>query len=833
MTEIYANVALPVPVPQLFTYIIPSVLNESAHRGSVAVVPFGSKILTGVIIDRTDVRPDVTLKSIIDILPPSLQLTDEQLRTAQWMAEYYLAPIGETVRQFLHIGLSQISNRFVTLHPNIESLPESSFPVTKEWSTIRRLLTHGPVSLKALQKSTSIRSIHSVVNGFVEKHLLVIEERLSTSPSAKKEWLARFTPPEQPPEITRDAHRKFFEYIQKHAREEIAVKSVLLDASVSLSTIKTFAKNGIIELFQREMSRKHSVGTDEQSERSLTIELNPDQTTAVRAITSDIDEGRQSTSLLYGITGSGKTQVYIECIRQCVLRKKSAIVLVPEISLTPQTVRRFQVHFGESVIWMHSKMSDGERYDAWRLAKSGHYSIVIGPRSALFAPLNDLGLIIVDEEHESSYKQFDASPRYHARDVAIVRGAHTGAVVLLGSATPSLESYTNAIDGKYRLLRLPLRADNALLPPVELVNMVEERKQRYAAMKVRAKEIGKKAFEDAAKSISTNLESKIRDRLEKKEGVILLQNRRGFAPFIECNGCGHVAQCPRCNVTMTYHATKKHLRCHYCGTISVPPTTCPECGGFEFSMRGFGTQRVEEELRSLFPTARILRMDLDTTSGKHSHEKILRSFGSGEADILLGTQMVAKGLDFPRVTLVGVISADTQMMLPDFRSAERTFQLLTQVAGRAGRSTLRGEVVIQTSQPDHYALKHVLDHDFVGFYDEEICFRRSVGYPPFSRIVAVEFKCRNEKSVETIAVRFGTKLAVLVDRTSILGPAPAVLSKINNEFRYHVIVKADKEKDKNGTRARNAVARVSTELHKEAQSLQVKMIVDIDPVGLL
>jgi primosomal protein N' (replication factor Y) len=833
MTTPYANVALPVPLSQLFTYSIPEHLHHSARRGSVVVVPFGSKVLTGVIVERTGTPPERSLRNIMDVLPRTQEVSEESVATALWMAEYYHAPIGETMKLFLHVGLSQISNRIVSLNDPPGLTQDPAIDRSKEWVKIHRFLAQGPATIKGLQKATSIKSIHSVVNAFVEKGLLVLEERLTAKPSAKKEWSVRFNASAEIPALKTDSHRRFFEFLQVHGHEDLPVKEVMQKTSVSLSTVKTFQKKQILEMFQRDVSRRQLIGTDDQSERSLTIQLNDDQHKAVRSITGAMANGTASTFLLYGITGSGKTQVYIEIIRECLSRNKTAIVLVPEISLTPQTVRRFHAHFGETVVWIHSKMSVGERYDAWRLSKEGTYKIVIGPRSALFAPLNNLGLIIVDEEHESSYKQYDATPRYLARDVAIVRGAQNNAVVVLGSATPSIESYTNALEGKFTLLQLPHRADNAHLPPVEIVNMVDERQRRYQAMKVKAKEIGKKAFEDAAKSISAALEEKIRDRIDKKEGVILLQNRRGFAPFIECNSCGHVEQCARCNVTMTYHAVQKHLRCHYCGTIAAPPTTCSQCGGFEFTMRGFGTQRVEEELRSLFPSARILRMDLDTTGGKHSHEKILRAFGNGEADILLGTQMVAKGLDFPRVTLVGVISADTQMMLPDFRSAERTFQLLTQVAGRAGRSTLRGEVIIQTSQPDHYALKHVRDHDFVGFYTEEVGFRRSVGYPPYARIVVLEFKGRSEKKVEETAMLFGKKLSSVLERQWLLGPAPAVLSKIKDEYRWHIIVKADKEKDKNGTRARTAVARVYAELQKDSLARMVSVTIDVDPAGIL
>ncbi|MEW5799980.1 MAG: primosomal protein N' [Bacteroidota bacterium] len=832
MSHSLVTVALPVPLPQLFTYSVPPSFEPLIVRGSIVVVPFGNKILVGVVFDFTQTVPRASLKHVLDVLPNQTNLTPEHLKTAQWISDYYHSPIGETVRLFLHVGLSQISERQVFLTKDAATVPLQG-KKKNDGQRIVSALTNGPLSVRRLQQATGIRSINSLVSTLAADGVVSVKELLSAQPNTKTALFLRRLSKTYEELPRRKNQARLVEHLRALEADEVQVKSFLSASKTTLQTLKALALAGYIDIVRKEISRRREIKSDEQTQKSLSIVLNKDQRQAVESIVRTMGTNSNSTFLLHGVTGSGKTQVYIEAIRHALEQGKSSIILVPEISLTPQTVRRFQAHFGDTVIWMHSKMSDGERYDAWRLTKEGTYKIVIGPRSALFAPVQNLGLIVVDEEHESSYKQFDATPRYHARDVAVVRGMMNNAVVVLGSATPSIESYANALEGKYTLLTLPERADNAQLPPVEIIDMVEERKQRYAKMKVRAKEIGKKAFEDAAKSISSFLEMKIRDRLEKKEGIILLQNRRGFAPFIECSNCGHVEQCDRCSVTMTYHATKKHLRCHYCGKVKSPPTTCSHCGGFEFAMRGFGTQRVEEELKILFPTAKILRMDLDTTSRKHSHEKILQQFGKGEADILLGTQMVAKGLDFPRVTLVGVISADTQMMLPDFRSAERTFQLLTQVAGRAGRSTLRGEVVIQTSQSSHYALKHVQDHDFVSFYNEEIAFRKSIGYPPFSRIVVVEIKGKNEKHVEAIATLFGKKLSALLPREGILGPSPAVLSKIKNDYRWHILVKANKESDKNGTRARTSVARVADDLQKESLKQKVKIIVDVDPAGIL
>ncbi|MEK9135970.1 MAG: primosomal protein N', partial [Bacteroidota bacterium] len=469
----------------------------------------------------------------------------------------------------------------------------------------------------------------------------------------------------------------------------------------------------------------------------------------------------------------------------------------------------------------------------WRLAMKGTYRIVIGPRSAVFAPLNNLGLIVVDEEHEASYKQYDASPRYNARDVAIVRGTHTSAVVVLGSATPSAESFFNAAAGKYTLLEMPHRIDQVPMPDISIVDMTAERKREYAQLKESLPEDQRRKLKDFRQSsISVTLRHQIEDRLNKKEGIILLQNRRGFAPFVECPDCGYTEMCENCSITLTYHLTRKHLRCHYCGLVRAPHTQCPQCKGINIELRGVGTQRVEEELGTLFPNATILRMDLDTTSRKGAHDRILRKFGEGTVDILLGTQMVAKGLDFARVTLVGVISADTQMLLPDFRSSERTFQLLTQVAGRAGRSTLHGEVIIQTHQPQHYTLQHVVDHDIKKFYEEELEERRELDYPPFSRLALVETKGGNEPEVQKHSEKFAGLLKSSNGACTIVGPAPAVIAKINTLYRWHIIIKSPKTKDPAGMHLRNALRKALSAYEQTAKG-GVRLTIDIDPVGLM
>jgi primosomal protein N' (replication factor Y) len=630
----------------------------------------------------------------------------------------------------------------------------------------------------------------------------------------------------------REKVRRFLERIRASVASgstEGDLLDLIRQAGVSTAMVAPFRVSGLLPVVRRSVSRAQEYGTEE---RTLTIALNAAQELVLAKVSAALDARQAQTFLLHGVTGSGKTQVYIECIRKCVQAGRTAIVLVPEISLTPQIVRRFKSHFGVQVQVVHSRMSPGERSDVWRLAREGTCRIVIGPRSALFAPLRDIGLIVVDEEHEASYKQYDASPRYHARDVAIVRGQQESAVVLLGSATPSLESFANARSGKYMLLEMPERVDNAVLPSVRLVDMTAERRQAYLQLKTSLPPDERHQLRHFQQStISRTLREHIELRLTRKEGIILLQNRRGFAPFVSCQECGFVAMCDNCQVSLTFHLARRHLRCHYCGLVRPPYATCPTCGSVEITMHGAGTQRVEEELAALFPGVRILRMDLDTTSRRGAHDRILQKFGAGGADILLGTQMVAKGLDFPHVTLVGVISADTQMLLPDFRSSERTFQLLTQVAGRAGRSHLAGEVIIQTAQVQHRTLTHILDHDYTAFFEEELAARAELRYPPISRLVLVETRGESETAVQQRAEAIATALRRTPGPFDILGPAPAVIGKVKKHFRWHVILRTPKPDDPSGSVTRH---RLQTAIGAATTgSTAVQVIVDVDPIGMM
>jgi primosomal protein N' (replication factor Y) len=530
-------------------------------------------------------------------------------------------------------------------------------------------------------------------------------------------------------------------------------------------------------------------------------------------------------ALLHGVTGSGKTLVYLEFLRRVVLEEgKSAIVLVPEIALTPQTVDRFRAVFGDKIAVLHSALSDGERYDAWLALRRGEKRIAVGARSAIFAPLKDLGAIVVDEEHEGSYKQGEA-PRYHAREVAIVRARAEGAVVVLGSATPCLESWTNAQSGKYELLTLPERAGGAQLPLVQIVDL-------RAAQPKRPPSDTPDADAAFAMAVSPPLEAALRSRLAKREQSILLLNRRGYAAFVQCQGCGDVAVCPNCSISLTYHRTPERLVCHYCQHSEALHLSCNRCAGMRLRQRGLGTQQVERLLMERFPSARIARMDVDTTSGKWAHTEILDRVGSGEVDILLGTQMIAKGLDFPNVTLVGVIDADVGINLPDFRASERCYQLLSQVAGRAGRGPKGGEVLIQTRSPAHHAVRCAVTHDYHAFVAEELSGRTHPAYPPYLRIANVVLSGTEEDATARLATRTAGWLHRLLAArpapgVKVIGPAPCPVERVKNRWRWHVLIKADKPQEL------GRVARYLVERFEIPKQFGLRMTVDRDPVALL
>ncbi|MDD5424094.1 MAG: primosomal protein N' [Candidatus Omnitrophica bacterium] len=533
-----------------------------------------------------------------------------------------------------------------------------------------------------------------------------------------------------------------------------------------------------------------------------------EQASALKPIFESISGGRNDVYLLHGITGSGKTEVYLQSIELALKMGKTAIVLVPEISLTPQAIEWFKSRFGGVVAVLHSRLLDTERFIEWKKLKDGAARIAVGARSAVFAPVSNLGLIVIDEEHETSYKQDDA-PRYNAREVAIERARISGATVILGGATPSIETYHKALSGEYKMLKMTERIEKRSLPKVDIVDMRQE------LLDVKDAKIFSRALEHAISQV-----------LNKNGQVMLLMNRRGFSTFINCRKCGHVVKCRHCNVSMTYHYDIKKLSCHYCNYQADPPAKCPKCKSGDIQYFGVGTQKIESEAARIFPAARIARMDTDATVKRGSHKQILDDFRKHKLDILIGTQMIAKGHDFPRVTLVGVISADTALNLPDFRSGERTFNLLTQVAGRAGRGSEAGRVIIQTFSPDHYAVRKSVDHDYAGFFDEEIKFRRELGYPPFNHIIDIKLRGRNEERVIKAAHDLAAVLAAHIEGKDIdlVGPAPEFISKIKGQYRWSMFLKGSKPRDMCGY--------IDKALEGLAGKSAVTIAVDVDPLGL-
>ncbi len=776
---LYAQVVLPLPLDQPYTYRVPEEWAEDVREGCRVLVPFGPRKLTGVVVGVSrDAGGLEQVRPIADLLDEEPSLTPELMRLTRWIAEYYVCGWGEAVKAALPTG-TDIETRYVITRGEaaadsadaaerpvlgyLDAHPESTLGGLRvqfrglAMATLRRMERRGLVRIESATGTakTGIR---------YEKHV-----RGAAASGGAGEALRG---------AKQVALWASMEQFIAEGLPEPRQKDLLARAGASAATLKTLVSRGVLEVFERESARLPYTPGAATGTAAPSHVPHQGQERALAPIIEALDEGAYHTFLLHGVTGSGKTEVYIAALKHVLAKGKTGIILVPEIALTPQTVQRFQAHFGDEIAVLHSRMSLGERFDAWRLLREGRFSVVIGPRSAILAPLSNIGLIVVDEEHEGSYKQFDPAPRYHARDVAVVRARMNSAVCVLGSATPSIESYINATTGKYALLTMPDRVpvagrSAAPLPPVEVVDLtLEKRKHQLQG------------------TLSNRLRSAIGERLEKGEQTILLQNRRGYAPVIECKTCGWSPACRDCSVTMTYHKARRHLRCHYCGRTQRVPAACPECGAADLDLLGVGTQRVEEELAAVFPAARLLRMDLDTTGRKDAHHKLLAQFGRGEADILIGTQMVAKGLDFPRVTLVGVINADTGMLLPDFRAEERTFQLLTQVAGRAGRADLRGEVILQTRNPKNPVLRFAREHDYLGYIETALPDRRRLSYPPFGRVAAVGFQGPDEGTVRAFAERWTSLLREHTGDLVVLGPEAAFVNKVKRQFRYGTFVKS-------------------------------------------
>ncbi|MCI0513522.1 primosomal protein N' [candidate division KSB1 bacterium] len=823
----FAEIAVPLPIRQLFTYRIPAWLEARLQSGMRVLVPFGRRSLTGYVVHLAAETSVPDLRDIEDVLDDAPSLQPDLMALAQWISDYYLCAPGEVFKAMLPAGTTVDSDRHIQLKPVPPAAAASKpDPISeRQQQILTTLAVEGELSVKMLQKKIGSNALHYNLQQLVAKNRIEISYKLQRPKVKPKfEKFVRFKHHFQAESEFQTAlthldarlikYRHCLQYLWEQ-KNPVRLKEFLQQVQISSRSLKNFLTTGWLEIIQQEVHRDYYATT--ATLPLETIVLNPEQNQALSEISTALLTRTFKAFLLHGVTGSGKTQVYIEALKQVIARGQGGIVLVPEISLTPQTVRRFQSNFPGLVAVQHSRMSPGERFDAWRKLKAGAYRIVVGARSAIFAPIQSIGLIIVDEEHETSYKQFETAPLYHARDVAMVRARMNNAVTLLGSATPAIESYYNALNQKYQLVSLPHRIDDLPMPSVTIVDLMREHRVY--------------GFENT-QIFSMLLKKKISEKLDRGEQIILLQNRRGFAPTIRCQNCGYIEMCENCNITLTYHKQGLNLRCHYCGFAKSITAQCPECGKQQIIYKGVGTQKVEAELAQLFPDARVVRMDLDTTSGKLAHDRIIIDFGAGKYDILLGTQMVAKGLDFHRVTLVGVISADTGLFLPDFRASERTFQLLTQVAGRAGRKGAQGEVVIQTYSPDHVCLLFAQHHDFLGFYSFEEKSRQELNYPPYGRLVLILFKGEIDAEVAQAANHFKQSFSWLAAGVEILGPAPAPVTRIQNQYRWHLVFKSSKATDPSGAILRRAVTQAAKNFRETFGDSKVKLVIDVDPLSM-
>ncbi len=824
----FVQVALPLPLPRTFTYAVPPELRASARPGARVLVPFANKEKIGW-IDRvadTPERPD-RIKPVTAVLDAHPSVTPTILKLSRWIADYYLSSLGLVLRTALPAGLTDSSTDYVSLVAE---------PVGQELSPLEVKLmawladTQGPQAVLRLRRELGDHGWWPVIRRMEERGFVRVETAGPRIEHAVKTRRVIRIARELPTLLAREEafgrakrQREAYETLESlGGRAEAAHLTAALGFDPSL--IRKMVKAGFLATEDEVVSR------DPYAEMAVAEapRLHPTdaQASVIRALVGASKMRQPGTFLLRGVTGSGKTLVYIELLREVVERQgKTAIVLVPEIALTPQTVGRFKAVFGDRVAVLHSALSEGERYDEWRSLRAGEKQIVVGARSAIFAPLANLGAVIVDEEHEGSYKQAEA-PRYHAREVAVVRSMIEGAVCVLGSATPALESWSNARAGKYTLLELPERVGGQPLPPIRIIDLRAERK--------RVKKTTGPLQEPAPVILSDLLVDAVRDRIKRAEQTILLLNRRGYATFVQCRECGLVWHCPQCNVSLTFHRRRARLTCHYCLHEEPAPKLCPACGSDDLSFKGVGTEQVERAVEEAFPSARIARMDVDTTAGKWAHHTILGKVERGEVDILLGTQMIAKGLDFPNVTLVGVINADTGINLPDFRATERTFQLLTQVAGRAGRGPKGGEVFIQTAIPHHYAIESATHHDFTGFADRELETRREPAYPPFSRLVNVVVSGMDEKATQEAAVAAADWVSGLLTARSVrdvalVGPAPCPIDRIRGRWRWHFILRSPSAK------ALGKVARYFFEKYSAGgpKQAELRIAIDRDPVALL
>ncbi len=822
-TTLFVNVLLPLPVAGYFTYRVPFDLNESVEAGKRVVVQFGKKkVYTALIQSISEKAPDVETKYILGVLDLHPIANEFQFKLWEWIASYYCCTVGEVMNAALPAALKLASESKIRIVPGVE-LSEKILS-EKEYNLLRALKENGALSISDASRFADLVKIIPLIHNLIERGYIVTEEEIRERFTPKTLSFIKLTDVYS----SEDQLQQLYDKLEKKAPKQldllieyIQLSKIMSNNPVEVSRKELFAriadadakfkaleKKGVFEEYDKEISR---LNYRQATHTTESIELTPEQQRAMQEITDSFTT--KNVTLLHGVTSSGKTEIYIKLIRQMLDEGKQVLYLLPEIALTTQIINRLQKYFGNEVGVYHSKYNENERVEIWQhVAGTGKqsFNVLLGARSAMFLPFKNLGLIIIDEEHDASYKQYDPAPRYNARDTAIFLASMHGAKVLLGSATPAIESFYNASQGKYGLSVLSERFGGLLLPQVKLVNLKEEHRMK------------------TMQSIfSSALIREVEEVLEGNEQVILFQNRRGFSLHIDCDNCNWIPHCVQCDVSLVYHKKQNQLRCHYCGYTTRIPDKCPDCGGTHLVMKGFGTEKIEEELSLIVPKARIARMDLDTTRSRFAHQKLIAAFEERKIDILVGTQMVTKGLDFDHVSLVGILNADSLLSYPDFRAFERGFQLMAQVAGRAGRKNKQGKVLIQAFNPSHPILDMILHHNYEAMYQSQLVERERFNYPPFCRIVQLSVRHVDANLINRAADELAKRLRALFGKR-VLGPEYPTVSRIRNQYLKNILVKFEKgiPLPKAKDEIRNAILKLNAQPDYKA----VRVVIDVDPM---
>ncbi|MBT8323228.1 MAG: primosomal protein N' [Eudoraea sp.] len=817
MTEAYyMDVILPIPLERFFTYSLTETEAAKLQPGIRVAVPFGkTKLYTALVYRIHQTPPEVyEAKPLHQILDEKPIVSPLQLKHWEWIASYYMCTLGEVFRAAMPGPLLLESETLILRNPEAE-VDEAALS-DDEFMIFEALQHQDALRIKDVMDITGRKTILPIVNALLGKSVIRVKETLDEQYKPKMvrhvDLHEQYDTEKALSDLLDSLSRapKQYEVVLKlfqlkaGADKPVKAKDLERESEASSAILKALIKKGILtEDYQRRDRITYHGGTP-----IVPKSLNEYQETALHSIRENFKQDK--VMLLHGVTSSGKTELYVNLVEEELKKGKQVLYLLPEIALTTQLIVRLQKYFGQQLSVYHSRYNPQERVEVWNnvLRKHSKAQLVVGARSALFLPYQELGLVIIDEEHETSYKQFDPAPRYHARDAAVVLGKLHGSKVLLGSATPSLESYHNAQTGKYGYARITRRYGNVLMPEIELVDIKD---------KIRRKRM--------QGHFSDRLVTEIAETLAEKEQVILFQNRRGYAPVLECKTCGHTPQCPNCDVSLTYHRQRNQLRCHYCGHHTPLHTSCEACGSFTLDTKGFGTEQVEQELKELFPEASVGRMDLDTTRGKHAYQNIISAFEDQKIDILVGTQMVTKGLDFRHVNLVGIMNADALLNFPDFRAHERSFQLLTQVAGRAGRTQKRGKVIIQTYNPFHQILKQVSTGDYEGMYKEQCYEREQFQYPPYYRIIKITLKHKDFSKLNEASAWFGQALRSAF-QFPILGPEFPPIARIRNQYLKNILVKIPREYSL--TKTKNGIKRIERSFNAIAPYRGVRIIYNVD-----